>query len=65
MDYKVLMQQAISLAKEAAVKGDVPVGALVVDDAGNVVGQGANLREQKMIQPHMLRLLLLEVLQRN
>ena len=46
MDYKVLMQQAITLAKEAAVKGDVPVGALVVDDFGNVVGQGANLREQ-------------------
>ena len=40
------MQQAILLAKEAAVKGDVPVGALVVDDSGNVVGQGANLREQ-------------------
>ena len=40
------MQQAISLAKEAAINGDVPVGALVVDDSGNVVGQGANLREQ-------------------
>ena len=40
------MQQAISLAKEAAIKGDVPVGALVVDESGNVVGQGANLREQ-------------------
>jgi len=41
------MHQAISLAKEAAVKGDVPVGALVVDESGNVVGQGANLREQE------------------
>ena len=40
------MQQAISLAKEAATKGDVPVGALVVDDAGTIFGQGANLREQ-------------------
>ena len=40
------MQQAILLAKEAAIKGDVPVGALVVDDSGNLVGQGANLREQ-------------------
>lgn len=40
------MQQAISLAKVAAAKGDVPVGALVVDYAGNVVGQGANLRVQ-------------------
>jgi tRNA(adenine34) deaminase len=40
------MQQAILLAKEAAIKGDVPVGALVVDDAGNILGVGANLREQ-------------------
>jgi tRNA(adenine34) deaminase len=40
------MQQAITLAKEAALKGDVPVGALVVDDSGNVVGHGANSREQ-------------------
>ena len=46
MDYKSLMQEAISLAKEAAIKGDVPVGALVVDDAGTIIGIGANLREQ-------------------
>ena len=46
MDYKALMQQAILLATEAAIKGDVPVGALVVDDAGTTFGQGANLREQ-------------------
>ena len=46
MDYKSLMQEAISLAKEAATKGDVPVGALIVDDAGTILGMGANLREQ-------------------
>ena len=40
------MQQAISLAKEAAIKGDVPVGALVVDDLANVLGKGSNLRQQ-------------------
>ena len=40
------MQQAILLAKEAAIKGDVPVGALVVDDAGTIIGIGTNLREQ-------------------
>ena len=40
------MQEAILLAKAAAIKGDVPVGALVVDDSGKIVGQGANLREQ-------------------
>ena len=46
MDYKSLMQEAISLAKEAATKGDVPVGALVVDDAGTILGMGSNLRAQ-------------------
>jgi tRNA(adenine34) deaminase len=46
VDYKSLMLEAISLAKEAAIKGDVPVGALVVDDAGTIIGVGANLREQ-------------------
>ena len=46
MDYKSLMQQAILLAKEAAINGDVPVGALVIDDDGNILGMGANLREQ-------------------
>ena len=40
------MQEALKLAKEAAIKGDVPVGALVVDDAGKILGAGANLREQ-------------------
>jgi tRNA(adenine34) deaminase len=40
------MQQAILLAQEAAVRGDVPLGALVVDDAGTILGMGANLREQ-------------------
>jgi tRNA(adenine34) deaminase len=46
VDYKQLMQQAIELAKSAAIKGDVPVGALVVDDSGTIIGMGANLREQ-------------------
>jgi len=46
VDYKSLMQKAILLAKEAANKGDVPVGAIVVNDAGTIIGIGANLREQ-------------------
>jgi tRNA(adenine34) deaminase len=46
VDYKSLMQEALKLAKETAIKGDVPVGALVVDDSGTIVGMGANLREQ-------------------
>jgi len=46
VDYKSLMQEALKLANEAAIKGDVPVGALVVDDSGSILGMGANLREQ-------------------
>ena len=40
------MQQAISLAKDAAVHDDVPVGALVVNEQGEVLGTGHNLREE-------------------
>ena len=39
------MQQAISLAKDASDNGDVPVGALVVNEAGEVLGTGHNLRQ--------------------
>ena len=40
------MQQAIALAKDAAAHNDVPVGALVVNDQGEVLGTGHNLREE-------------------
>ena len=40
------MQQAITLAKEAAIKGDVPVGALIVSEQSEVLATGQNLREK-------------------
>jgi tRNA(adenine34) deaminase len=40
------MQQAISFAKDAAVHNDVPVGALVVNEQGEILGTGHNLREE-------------------
>ena len=39
------MGRALTLAQRAAEAGDVPVGALVVDASGEVVGEGWNLRE--------------------
>lgn len=39
------MRRAIALAERAAAAGDVPVGALVVDPSGEVVGEGWNRRE--------------------
>ena len=44
MDYKELMQQALLFAKEAANHGDVPVGAIIVDEKGTVIGIGKNER---------------------
>ena len=38
------MQQALLLAKEAANHGDVPVGAIIVDEKGTVIGRGKNER---------------------
>ena len=40
------MKQAIALAKDAAAHDDVPVGALVVNEQGEILGSGHNLREE-------------------
>lgn len=39
------MEQSLRLAKEAADEGEVPVGAVVLDETGNVIGVGRNCRE--------------------
>ena len=39
------MGAALDLARSAAEHGDVPVGAVVVDPTGRVVGRGRNVRE--------------------
>ena len=41
------MREALALAAEAAAAGDVPVGAVVVDPAGTVIGRGRNRREER------------------
>ena len=39
------MDAALEEARAALATGDVPIGAVVVDAAGEVVGSGRNLRE--------------------
>jgi tRNA(adenine34) deaminase len=39
------MDRALELGIEAGARGDIPVGAVVLDEAGRVVGEGANRRE--------------------
>ena len=40
------MEDALALAEEAAANGDVPVGAIIVDTNGEIVGIGRNMRER-------------------
>ena len=40
-----LMNAALELARQAMTTGDVPVGAVVINAAGEIVGKGNNLRE--------------------
>ena len=40
------MRQALDLAKEAAAAGEVPVGCVIVDKEGQVIGRGRNRREE-------------------
>jgi tRNA(adenine34) deaminase len=40
------MRQALAIATTARDSGDVPVGALVLDPGGQVIGRGVNVRER-------------------
>jgi tRNA(adenine34) deaminase len=40
------MRRALELAGSARGTGDVPIGAVVVDESGAVLGEGANVRER-------------------
>lgn len=46
MDRKAYMDEALALAREAAEAGEVPVGCVVTDAAGRVIGRGRNRREE-------------------
>ena len=43
--YDAPMARALALAAAAAADGDVPVGAVVLDPAGAIIGEGRNIRE--------------------
>ena len=46
MDYEVTMAKAIDLARAAATSsGDVPIGAIILNSAGEVISTGVNQRE--------------------
>ena len=46
-DRELFMRKALRLAEQAAAQGDVPVGCVVVDASGTVIGRGRNRREER------------------
>ena len=44
MDKEKYMEMALALAQEAAEAGDVPVGCVIVDSEGKIIGRGRNRR---------------------
>ena len=40
-----MMAKALSLAREAAAEGEIPVGCVIVSPSGEVIGRGRNRRE--------------------
>ena len=46
IDYKKAMLEALEVAETATVSGDVPVGAVIFNEEGSLVGVGHNLRER-------------------
>ena len=47
MEKEYYMSLALELAKEAAESGEVPVGCVIVDSSGKVIGRGRNKRKEK------------------
>jgi tRNA(adenine34) deaminase len=44
--YDAAMRAALVEARAAVASGDVPIGAVVLDPAGSVIGRGHNVRER-------------------
>lgn len=42
------MEMAIDLAKTSEAKGEVPIGAVIVDETGKIIAKATNLRETNL-----------------
>ena len=46
MNFDKYMREALSLAAEAASQGEIPVGCIIADGNGSIIGRGRNRREE-------------------
>ncbi len=49
MTHEDYMRQALLLANKAANEGETPVGCVIADSEGNIIGRGRNRREEKQL----------------
>jgi tRNA(adenine34) deaminase len=59
------MSRALRLAKRAEKRGEVPVGAVIVDGAGRVIGRGMNSMERSLRVTRHAELVALEAASRR
>ena len=52
MEREDYMRAALELARQASETGDVPVGAVVADQDGRIIGRGRNRREERHSAVH-------------
>ena len=45
-DREQIMREALCLAEEAALQGEIPVGCVIIDADGHIIGRGRNRREE-------------------
>lgn len=45
MDYESMMRLALELAREAFAAGEIPIGCVIADEDGRIIGRGRNTRE--------------------
>jgi tRNA(adenine34) deaminase len=45
MDQAEWMTEALALAEQAGAAGEIPVGAVIVDRGGHIIGRGSNRRQ--------------------
>ena len=46
MDFEKYMREALTLAQEAFDAGEIPVGCVIADANGEIIGRGRNRREE-------------------
>ena len=46
MDHEFYMREALALAREAYEAGEVPVGCVIADAGGAIIGRGRNRRQE-------------------